>query len=97
MDKKEIARKIFTLDIQKLRRSQTDAAFRRILLAHFNHIETTVVRPRGLGTKTGHRKLNSDDIQKVVAMYNNPTYSIGEICRVMNISKPTLYRYVKNV
>ncbi|MGC2525140.1 MAG: helix-turn-helix domain-containing protein, partial [Stellaceae bacterium] len=31
----------------------------------------------------------------VVALYNDKQHSVAEICRIMGISKPTLYSYLE--
>jgi transposase-like protein len=39
--------------------------------------------------------LDPEKRRHVVALYNDKQHSIAEICRIMGISKPTLYSYLE--
>ena len=41
-------------------------------------------------------KLNKHDIKKLKKHYDKGELSVKEICKLFNITKPTLYRYLKN-
>ena len=47
------------------------------------------------GKKGGRREaLDAKNKQIAVKLYNSKEHSVTEICQMMGISKPTLYRYV---
>jgi DNA invertase Pin-like site-specific DNA recombinase len=51
---------------------------------------------RARGRKGGRPKaLTSKEAQMAQALYNDKTNTIDEICRTLNISRATLYRYIK--
>jgi DNA invertase Pin-like site-specific DNA recombinase len=52
---------------------------------------------RTKGRKGGRRKLlTPSEIQELHARYNNKAVSLAEICQQFNISRATLFRYVKH-
>ena len=55
-------------------------------------LETARTRSRLGGRK---KALNKKERKKVVQMYERKNHTIKEICQMMNISKPTLYAYVR--
>ncbi len=53
---------------------------------------------RARGRKGGRPKtLEPAQRQLAVKLYDERQYTIGEICRMMGISKPTLYNYIAEV
>jgi len=51
---------------------------------------------RARGRKGGRPKLlTGKKVAMVQELYDNKTNSISEICKSLNISRPTLYRYIK--
>ena len=51
---------------------------------------------RARGRKGGRpRKLSKKQVEMAKKLMNDPTISIGEICRTMGVSKATLYRLAK--
>jgi DNA invertase Pin-like site-specific DNA recombinase len=52
---------------------------------------------RARGRKGGRPKLNSSSGKVAMAkkLYRDKTNSISEICKFLNISRATLYRYIK--
>jgi len=51
---------------------------------------------RARGRKGGRpRKLSKKQVEMAKKLMNDPTISIGEICRTMGVSKATLYRFAK--
>ena len=51
---------------------------------------------RARGRKGGRKfKLSKNDIEKLNALYRDKNLSIMDICRMFNITKPTLYNYLK--
>ena len=51
---------------------------------------------RARGKKGGRPKVLKDKkIAMAQALYNDPTNSIAEICKTLNISRSTLYRYIE--
>lgn len=66
----------------------------RNLVRERTHAGLAAARARGrLG---GRRKtLDVDQRRHVVALYRSRTHTVKEICRLMGISKPTLYAYVE--
>lgn len=71
----------------------------------FAEMERELIRERTLagleaararGRKGGRKfKLSKNDIEKLNALYNDKNLSIMDICRMFNITKPTLYNYLK--
>ena len=54
-----------------------------------------LVAARARGKKGGRREaLDTRKKQVAVKLYNSKEHSVSEICQMMGISKPTLYRYV---
>ncbi|WPP49652.1 recombinase family protein [Catalinimonas niigatensis] len=53
---------------------------------------------RSRGKMGGRPKALTKDKQKLlIQLYKDQSISVKQICQMMNISKPTLYKYVKNV
>jgi DNA invertase Pin-like site-specific DNA recombinase len=51
---------------------------------------------RAKGRKGGRPKtLTAQEVTELLELYNNSDIAIPEICRKLQISRPTLYRYVK--
>ena len=51
---------------------------------------------RARGRKGGRpRKLSKKQVEMAKKLMNDPTISIGEICRTMGVSKATLYRFAQ--
>jgi DNA invertase Pin-like site-specific DNA recombinase len=69
------------------------AEFERNLIRERTQAGLTAARARG---RTGGRPKALDPKKRELAvkLYNDHQYSIGEICQMMGISKPTLYNYV---
>ncbi len=52
---------------------------------------------RARGKMGGRPKSLSEDKQKrLIKLYNDKSVSVKEICQMMNISKPTLYKYIRS-
>ena len=70
------------------------AEFERNLVIERTHAGLAAARARG---KKGGRPgaLGEQEIKRLIELYGQKQVSIGEICRMMGISKPTLYAYVK--
>jgi DNA invertase Pin-like site-specific DNA recombinase len=69
------------------------AEFERNLIRERTKAGLTAARTRGrLGGRP--KALDPNKRQLAVKLYNDRQYSIGEICQMMGISKPTLYNYV---
>ena len=70
------------------------AEFERNLINERSKAGLDAARSRG---KLGGRPkaLNSNQRQLAVKLYHDRQHSIGEICQMMSISKPTLYSYLK--
>ena len=69
------------------------AEFERALVRERTQAGLAAARARG--RKGGRPKLlDAEKRRHAVNLYNNKQHSIAEICRLMGISKPTLYRYV---
>jgi DNA invertase Pin-like site-specific DNA recombinase len=70
------------------------AEFERNLIRERTQAGLAAARARG--RMGGRPKSLSEDKQKlVVQLYNDQKIPVKEICEMMNISKPTLYSYVK--
>ena len=69
------------------------AEFERELIRERTNAGLKAARARG---RTGGRKqkLTPKQIEMARAMVSDPNISINEICKMLGISKPTLYRYV---
>jgi DNA invertase Pin-like site-specific DNA recombinase len=69
------------------------AEFERNLIRERTNAGLVAARARG---KLGGRPkaLDPNKRQLAVKLYNDRQYPIGEICKMMGISKPTLYNYV---
>jgi DNA invertase Pin-like site-specific DNA recombinase len=69
------------------------AEFERALVRERTQAGLAAARARG--RKGGRPKLlDAEKRRHAVTLYNNKQHSIAEICRLMGISKPTLYSYV---
>lgn len=52
---------------------------------------------RARGRKGGRPKvLSAEEIKMAVSLYEEKKHSVISICKTLNISKPTLYKYLKN-
>jgi DNA invertase Pin-like site-specific DNA recombinase len=70
------------------------AEFERALIRERTRAGLAAARARG--RKGGRPKLLDPEKRRhVVALYNDKQHSIAEICRIMGISKPTLYSYLE--
>lgn len=71
------------------------AEFERELIRERTKAGLKAARVRG---KLGGRPptLSSYDIKKLKKHYDKGDLSVNEICKLFNITKPTLYRYLKN-
>ncbi len=71
------------------------AEFERNLIRERTHAGLSAARARG--RKGGRPKRLDEKKQKlVVQLYRERKHPIDEICQMMGITKPTLYRYVRN-
>ena len=69
------------------------AEFERDIIRERTHAGLTAARARG--RKGGRpRVLTPKKAQMAQALYNDKTNTINDICRTLNISRATLYRYV---
>ena len=51
---------------------------------------------RARGRKGGRPpSLDTENRKLAVKLYNDKNYSVNQVCQVMGISKPTLYKYVR--
>lgn len=68
--------------------------FERNLIRERTHAGLTAARARG---RMGGRKpkLKPAQVKTLRRMYDSRKHSIKEICKIMGISKPTLYEYLK--
>jgi DNA invertase Pin-like site-specific DNA recombinase len=72
------------------------AEFERHLIEDRTRAGLAAARARG--RKGGRPKsLDSDKRQLVVDLYQEKKLSVKQICAMMNISKPTLYAYVREI
>lgn len=70
------------------------AEFERALIRERTQAGLAAARARG--RKGGRPKLLDPEKRRhAVALYNDKQHSIAEICRLMGISKPTLYSYLE--
>jgi len=44
----------------------------------------------------GPKSLNSDKMDLAIKLYDEKKHSVGQICKMMEIPKPTLYKYIKD-
>ena len=72
------------------------AEFERNLIRERTQAGLAAARARG---RKGGRPHALDDKKRATAvrMYNSREHSVGEICRTMGISRPTLYNYLREV
>jgi DNA invertase Pin-like site-specific DNA recombinase len=71
------------------------AEFERDIIRERTQAGLTAARARG--RKGGRpRVLTPKKAQMAQALYNDKTNTINDICRTLNISRATLYRYVRN-
>lgn len=70
------------------------AEFERNLIRERTNAGLAAARARG---KLGGRKksLNAKERKRAVEMYHRKNHTVGQICKMMNISKPTLYAYIR--
>ncbi|STX55650.1 transposase (resolvase, DNA invertase) [Legionella beliardensis] len=68
------------------------AQFERRLIQERTHAGLQAARARG--RKGGRPKVDASKIQAAKRMHQDKALSIADICKVLNISKPTLYRYL---
>lgn len=68
------------------------AQFERRLIQERTQAGLSAARARG--RKGGRPKVHPSKIQAVKQMHQDKSLSIEEICKVLKISKPTLYRYL---
>ena len=72
------------------------AEFERDIIRERTHAGLTAARARG--RKGGRpRVLTPKKAQMAQALYNDKTNTINDICRTLNISRATLYRYIKTL
>ena len=70
------------------------AEFERNLIRERTHAGLQAARARG--RKGGRPKsLDADKRKLAVRLYDERQHSIDRICRMMVISKPTLYKYIE--
>jgi DNA invertase Pin-like site-specific DNA recombinase len=68
--------------------------FERNLIRERTKAGLASARARGrLGGRP--KQLNSNKRQLVIKLYKEREHTVQEICRVMGISKPTLYQYLR--
>ena len=71
------------------------AEFERHLIVERTQAGLSAARARGrLGGRP--RTLDNDKKQVVIDLYNDRKLTVKKICEMMNISKPTLYNYVRD-
>ena len=70
------------------------AEFERNLIRERTNAGLAAARARG---RLGGRKksLNKKERKKVIEMYNRRNHTVKEICKMMGITKPTLYAYIR--
>ena len=70
------------------------AEFERNLISERTYAGLAAARARG--RKGGRpRKLNTHQVELARKLYDEKHHSIKEICHILGISKPTLYKYLK--
>jgi DNA invertase Pin-like site-specific DNA recombinase len=50
---------------------------------------------RSRGRKGGRPKKNAKQVEKALKLYDSKTYTVSEIVEITGVSKPTLYRAIK--
>jgi DNA invertase Pin-like site-specific DNA recombinase len=72
------------------------AEFERDLIRERTNAGLTAARARG---RTGGRPKGVDEKKRkaVLALKDNPDYTVQEICTMVGISRNTYYRYIGNV
>lgn len=50
---------------------------------------------RARGRVGGRPTVNNDNIRRALLLYDSNTLSVGDICKMCNISKNTLYNYIR--
>ena len=71
------------------------AEFERNLIRE--RIQAGLLATRARGRKGGRPKaLDQNKRDLVVKLYEERQHSVSQICQIMSISKPTLYKYVEN-
>jgi DNA invertase Pin-like site-specific DNA recombinase len=70
------------------------AEFERNLIRERTNAGLAAARARG---KLGGRKksLSANEQRRAVEMYKRKNHTVQQICKMMNITKPTLYAYIK--
>jgi DNA invertase Pin-like site-specific DNA recombinase len=70
------------------------AEFERNLIKERTQAGLSAARARG---RVGGRpkRLNADKRKLAIRLYNEEQHTIDEICEMMGITKPTLYKYVR--
>ncbi len=70
------------------------AEFERNLIRERTNAGLEAARARG---RLGGRKktLNKDERKRAVEMYERKNHTVKKICEMMNITKPTLYSYIR--
>ena len=71
------------------------AEFERNLIRERTQAGLQAARARG---RNGGRpkSLNSDKMALAIKLYDEKKHSVGQICKMMEISKPTLYKYIED-
>jgi DNA invertase Pin-like site-specific DNA recombinase len=71
------------------------AEFERNLIRERTHAGLKAARARG--RKGGRpKKLNKDKAKLAINLYKNKQHSIQQICNLIGVSKPTLYKYINS-
>lgn len=70
------------------------AEFEREIIRERTKAGLAAARARG---KLGGRpkSLNDSEVKMLVKLHNDPTVKIDDICNQFNISRPTMYRYIR--
>lgn len=69
------------------------AEFERNLIRERTHAGLQAARARG--RKGGRpKKLDRDKTNLAIQLYTNKEHSIAQICKLVGVSKPTLYKYI---
>lgn len=71
------------------------AEFERNLIRERTQAGLQAARARG---RSGGRpkSLNSDKMALAIKLYDEKKHSVGQICKMMEISRPTLYKYIND-
>ncbi len=73
----------------------------KMLIVHFRsnlreRTQAGLMAARDRGRKGGRPKsLDPDKRLLVVSLYDEKKYTVNQICQMMEISKPTLYKYIE--